>query len=98
MTAAANAMQPLQASKPRLGGSAQPVRCWPSLKRHGSGRRAATPRALVDLVSSLAHVDLHHIAQHAPLAYEPIALPCSLQRCGDVVHRRWAPGAAVRPC
>jgi hypothetical protein len=79
----------------------RPVRCWPSLKRHGSGsgsgsRRAGSPRALVDLVSSLAHIDLQHIAQHAPLAYEPIALPCSLQRCGDVVHRRCAARARCR--
>lgn len=27
------------------------------------------------------------IAAHVPLAYEPIATPCMLMRCGDVVHR-----------
>ncbi|MEW5308745.1 MAG: hypothetical protein WDW38_000680 [Sanguina aurantia] len=27
------------------------------------------------------------IASHFPLAYEPVALPCSLMKCGDVIYR-----------
>ena len=34
---------------------------------------------------------------HLPLAYEPVALPCSLMKCGDVVHRRCVCARAAKP-
>jgi hypothetical protein len=43
-------------------------------------RAALDPTDVLHHVSSLAH--------HLPLAYEPVAAPCSLMNCGDVVHRR----------
>lgn len=64
-------------------------------RRDGSTRPGSIciPKAMpdVDLASSLAAgfsglVHSHGIA----LAYEPVALPCSMMRCGDVVHRRYA--------
>jgi hypothetical protein len=72
---------PLASSSPRLG--------------HG-GRRAlllpSPPRALppdaaqhaADLLAALPDA----LAHAATLAYEPVAAPCSLMNCGDVVHRR----------
>ncbi|MEW5298591.1 MAG: hypothetical protein WDW36_001696 [Sanguina aurantia] len=44
----------------------------------GTWRSALTPEML-DVASQ--------IASHFPLAYEPVALPCSLMKCGDVIYR-----------
>ena len=44
----------------------------------------------VDVATGAPLVDgLATLAMHLPLAYEPVALPCSLMKCGDVVYRRW---------
>lgn len=47
--------------------------------------RAALPPELLggDMATAAAQLLLHH----APLAYEPVAAPCSLMNCGDVVYR-----------
>jgi hypothetical protein len=42
---------------------------------------ALDPAGLQDLVHQAAH-------HAAVLGYEPVALPCSLQNCGDAVYRR----------
>lgn len=42
--------------------------------------------ALLDPTDLLQHAQA--LVQHMPLAYEPVAAPCSLMNCGDVVHRR----------
>lgn len=31
---------------------------------------------------------LSHAAEHLPLAYERVVLPCSAMNCGDIIHRR----------
>jgi hypothetical protein len=36
------------------------------------------------------------IIHHAPLAYEPVAAPCSLMNCGDAIYRRCAVLCCVR--
>lgn len=49
--------------------------------------RAVPPDAAqhaADLLAALPDV----LAHAATLAYEPVAAPCSLMNCGDVVHRR----------
>lgn len=43
-------------------------------------------RALLDPSDVLQHAQ--SLADHLPLLYEPVAAPCSLMNCGDVVHRR----------
>jgi hypothetical protein len=59
--------------------------------------RGVACRASEHIVPVLQHAqDLPHISaflldlvQHKlPLASEPVALPCSMMKCGDVVHRR----------
>lgn len=54
-----------------------------------SRKHSVAVSALLDPAQS---VDLLHHAQnlvdHLPLLYEPVAAPCSLMNCGDVVHRR----------
>lgn len=61
--------------------------------RVGGGRRSSLPlRALppdaaqhaADLLAALPDA----LAHVATLAYEPVAAPCSLMNCGDVVYRR----------
>jgi hypothetical protein len=55
----------------------------------GSGRALGlSARALLDPSDLLQHAQT--LAAHLPLAYEPVAAPCSLMNCGDVVHRRYA--------
>ena len=58
-------------------------------RRHVSGRVCVWPE-LSDLLllPSFNAVDaLAAAVSHMPLAYEPVASPCSLMKCGDVVHR-----------
>eukprot|EP00775_Hariotina_reticulata_P000983 gene983-1310_t len=52
-------------------------------------RRVALPvRALLDPTDAAGLLDhAANLVQHVPLAYEPVAAPCSLMNCGDVVHR-----------
>jgi hypothetical protein len=51
------------------------------------GRRLGlSARALLDPSEFIQHAQT--LAEHLPLAYEPVAAPCSLMNCGDVVHRR----------
>jgi hypothetical protein len=53
--------------------------------------------AVLDPVDLVNHAS--QLAHHLPLAYEPVALPCSLMNCGDVVHRRYALVCyALLPC
>jgi hypothetical protein len=56
----------------------------------GLSRRVALPvRALLDPTDAAGLLDhAASLVQHLPLAYEPVASPCSLMNCGDVVHRR----------
>lgn len=66
------------------------ARCVASGNRCHMGRRGQVrPQAftpdLVDVATSLASQLAGHLP---PLAYEPVALPCSMMKCGDVVHRR----------
>lgn len=58
-------------------------------KRFGPGRAGTIPvRATMDPSEALQHVNVvSTLLTHIPLAYEPVALPCSLMKCGDVVHR-----------
>lgn len=72
--------------------------CLP--ERHACSTARGRRRARSVMVRALLEVDPAHlveqlstVAQHAPLAYEPVALPCSLMNCGDVVHRRCASSA-----
>ncbi|KAF5828503.1 hypothetical protein DUNSADRAFT_17500 [Dunaliella salina] len=41
--------------------------------------RAVDPTSIADLVQ--------HVVPHLPVASEPVALPCSMMKCGDVEHR-----------
>lgn len=43
-------------------------------------------KAIPELIAD-ANTHLEVIASHLPLAYEPVALPCSLMNCGDVIYR-----------
>jgi hypothetical protein len=56
----------------------------PSQQTLGAGRRRLAPARAMDLIHQLSS-----LAEHLPLAYEPVAAPCSLMNCGDVVHRRY---------
>lgn len=51
-----------------------------------SRRTSVVPRAVLDPDQLAQHVQT--LAHHLPLLYEPVAAPCSLMNCGDVVHRR----------
>lgn len=53
----------------------------PAPRRGVAARAVVDPSQLADVASTLA--------AHLPLAYEPVALPCSMMKCGDVLHRRW---------
>lgn len=58
----------------------------PSKHSGSHGRRLGlSARALFDPSDLLQHAQT--LAEHLPLAYEPVAAPCSLMNCGDVVHR-----------
>lgn len=68
-------------------------------------RVAPRHRPIVPLRGSRARVraavDPAHLASsaqmlldHVPLLYEPVAAPCSLMNCGDVIHRRFDPANA----
>lgn len=48
--------------------------------------RSVAVRAVLDPTDIIQHAQT--LAEHLPLAYEPVAAPCSLMNCGDVVHRR----------
>eukprot|EP00955_Chlamydomonas_euryale_P016834 179549-Chlamydomonas_euryale.AAC.7 len=52
-------------------------------------RRLPARAALPELIDGLVN-----IAPHFPLAYEPVALPCSMMKCGDVVYRRCGGGSS----
>ena len=49
----------------------------------------------VDLASNLSGLVQNH--GMLALAYEPVALPCSMMRCGDVVYRRCVILSAAPP-
>lgn len=51
-------------------------------------RTPVAPRALPELFDGAAVDALASLLHHAPLAYEPVAAPCSLMNCGDVIYRR----------
>jgi hypothetical protein len=53
-------------------------------------KRASTAVAAlpVELFSGDATAAAAHLLHHLPLAYEPVAAPCSLMNCGDVIYRR----------
>jgi len=73
---------------------------WPLGARPRSGlatTRSSSPLpppraldALADHLASSGGADAlaAALAHAATLAYEPVAAPCSLMNCGDVVHRR----------
>eukprot|EP00983_Pelagomonas_calceolata_P092446 1157664-Pelagomonas_calceolata.AAC.8 len=42
--------------------------------------RAVDPSTFTDFVQ--------HVVPHLPVASEPVALPCSMMKCGDIEHRR----------
>eukprot|EP00798_Chlamydomonas_sp_ICE-L_P022287 gene22287-29365_t len=58
---------------------------------HKGRRPLSTPvSAHIEIASALSMLDpahLHQIMPHLPLAYEPVAAPCSLMKCGDVEYR-----------
>jgi hypothetical protein len=69
--------------------SGQRIVPFPGKQSGGSGRALRlSARALLDPSDLLQHAQT--LAAHLPLAYEPVAAPCSLMNCGDVVHRRYA--------
>ena len=66
-------------------------------------RRLPPPASLPDLAAALSHALPHadgaaaasavadavaHAVRGAPLAYEPVVLPCHNMGCGDAVYRR----------
>jgi hypothetical protein len=60
-----------------------------SLMMRGRGLSPPTQALPPDAVDLLANGLLPDALAHAAtLAYEPVAAPCSLMNCGDVVHRR----------
>lgn len=64
--------------------------------------RASTRQAKFGGVCT-AHAEaaeaLAQLAAHLPMAAEPVALPCSLMNCGDVIYRRYpTPSAPTRKC
>jgi hypothetical protein len=74
-------LRPEQAQKvsPAAAGAAHPA--VSGLRRRDVQTAAVVdPSAIVDAATA--------VAAHLPLAYEPVALPCSMMKCGDVLHRR----------
>jgi len=62
----------------------------PRLERRRAPRGRGRPSVRVAALDPAGLQDLVHQAAHhaAVLGYEPVALPCSLQNCGDAVYRR----------
>jgi hypothetical protein len=90
--ASAAGLEARSAAGPRLPPrrALQPARPAPGapMRRRGGAAAALPPElASVDVAHAAAHL-LHHL----PLAYEPVAAPCSLMNCGDVIHRRCGAG------
>lgn len=50
------------------------------------GGISARRSVAVHAVDAVLDVVTNTVA-HLPLAYEPVALPCSMMKCGDVIHR-----------
>ncbi|KAI8474239.1 MAG: kinase-like domain-containing protein [Monoraphidium minutum] len=76
---------------PTACGPRLPARC-PSNRvagPHAPGRCLSRPRALpLELLSGdMADAAAQLLLHHAPLAATPVASPCSLMNCGDVIHR-----------
>lgn len=72
-------------------------RCGPSLPARPSFRPLPNNKRFVKtsaLPLELLHGDVASMAtqllHHLPLAYEPVAAPCSLMNCGDAIYRRCA--------
>lgn len=64
-----------------------PARPVPGAHARRMARPRALPLELLDADVASAALQLLH---HAPLAATPVASPCSLMNCGDVIHRRYA--------
>lgn len=72
-------------------GQAAPAALCPGSGAPRRSLRPATPFKVMSLpdlgITELAQA-ASALASHLPLAYEPVAAPCSLMNCGDAVYRR----------
>lgn len=58
-----------------------------ALRRYTVPKSRTVAKASPEMVEIAANVATALAGHFPPLAYEPVALPCSLMKCGDVVYR-----------